>query len=69
MAVSANLAKIWKLEPLLLSSLKAFPFPFWLLVDNNYIYIVPQHQPPTPPRKKVIPQKPLLLLTTYGTQP
>ena len=26
-----------------------FKSSFWLLVDNNYIYIVPKCQPPTPP--------------------
>ena len=27
-----------------------FKTPFWLLVDNNCIYIVPEHQPLAPPR-------------------
>ena len=26
-----------------------FKMPFWLLVDNKYIYIMPEHQPPAPP--------------------
>ena len=27
-----------------------FKMPFWLLVDNKYIYIMPEHQPPAPPK-------------------
>ena len=27
-----------------------FKMPFWLLVDNNCIYIVPERQPLAPPR-------------------
>ena len=26
-----------------------FKTPFWLLVDNKYIYIMPERQPPAPP--------------------
>ena len=32
------------------SNTSYFKTPFWLLVDNNCIYIVPERQSPAPPR-------------------